>query len=55
MAGDFKVYKKEDNQLYFTPYGKEDMVFAYFRNDLELVEQPNLHPVFAQILKPFMP
>lgn len=55
MAGDFKVYKKDDNQLYFTPYGKEEMVFYYFRNDLELVEKPNIHQVFAKILKPFMP
>lgn len=28
------VYKKEDGQLYFTPYGKEDRVFAYFSNDI---------------------
>jgi hypothetical protein len=28
------IYKKEDNQLYFKPYGKEDKVSAYFSNDL---------------------
>ena len=29
-----KIYKKEDGQLYFKPYGKEDRVSAYFANDL---------------------
>lgn len=29
-----KVYKKEDNQLYFTPYSEEDRVSAYFSNDI---------------------
>lgn len=28
------IYKKEDNQLYFKPYGEEDRVSAYFSNDL---------------------
>lgn len=28
------VYKKEDGQLYFKPYGGEDRVSAYFSNDL---------------------
>lgn len=29
-----QIYKKEDGQLYFKPYGEEDMVSAYFSNDL---------------------
>jgi len=29
-----KVYKKDDGQLYFTPYGKEDRVSAFFKTDL---------------------
>jgi hypothetical protein len=28
------IYKKEDNQLYFKPYGKEHRVSTYFSNDL---------------------
>lgn len=35
-AGVHKVYKKEDGQLYFKPYGKEDKVSNYFSNDLIL-------------------
>ena len=32
------VYKKEDGQLYFKPYGKEDRVSAYFKNDLVKID-----------------
>jgi hypothetical protein len=32
--GVHKIYKKEDGQLYFKPYGEEDMVCAYFSNDI---------------------
>lgn len=32
--GVHQIYKKEDGQLYFKPYGKEDMVCAYFSNDI---------------------
>jgi hypothetical protein len=32
--GVHKIYKKDDNQLYFAPYGEEDMVSAYFSNDI---------------------
>lgn len=32
-AGEHKIYQK-DNQLYFTPYGREDKVCDYFSNDL---------------------
>lgn len=28
------IYKKDDGQLYFKPYGEEDMVSAYFSNDM---------------------
>lgn len=28
------IYKKEDNQLYFAPYGEEDKVSSYFSNDM---------------------
>lgn len=31
--GEHKIYVK-DNQLYFKPYGKENMVSEYFSNDL---------------------
>lgn len=33
-AGLHKVYKKEDGQLYFKPYGKEDLVCDFFSNDM---------------------
>jgi len=32
--GVHQIYKKEDNQLYFKPYGEEDMVSSYFSNDM---------------------
>lgn len=32
--GPHQIYKKEDGQLYFKPYGKEDRVCAYFSNDI---------------------
>lgn len=32
--GEHEIYKKEDDQLYFKPYGKEDRVSAYFSNDM---------------------
>lgn len=32
--GEHEIYKKEDDQLYFKPYGKEDRVCAYFSNDM---------------------
>jgi hypothetical protein len=34
MDGEQTIYKKEDGQLYFKPYGKEDKVSAYFSNDM---------------------
>ena len=34
MDGEHTIYKKEDGQLYFKPYGKEDKVSAYFSNDM---------------------
>jgi len=34
--GVHQVYKKEDGQLYFKPYGKEDRVSTYFSNDMVL-------------------
>lgn len=37
-AGKFTVFKKEDGQLYFTPYGKEERVSSYFSNDIIKVE-----------------
>jgi|GEM_PF-968546 hypothetical protein len=39
--GVHKVYKKDDNQLYFKPYGKEDRVSAYFSNDMVVVTEEN--------------
>ena len=33
------VYKKEDGNLYFNPYGKEELVNDYFSNDLILTER----------------
>ena len=32
--GVYQVYKKEDGQLYFKPYGREDRVSDYFSNDM---------------------
>jgi hypothetical protein len=32
-----KVYRKEDGQLYFNPYGEEERVSNYFSNDLILI------------------
>lgn len=32
--GVHQIYKKDDGQLYFAPYGEEDMVSAYFSNDI---------------------
>jgi hypothetical protein len=32
--GVHQIYKKEDGELYFKPYGKEDMVSSYFSNDM---------------------
>jgi hypothetical protein len=35
--GVHKVYRKEDSQLYFKPYGEEERVSNYFSNDLILI------------------
>ena len=32
--GVHQIYKKEDGELYFKPYGEEDMVSSYFSNDM---------------------
>lgn len=32
--GVHQIYTKENGQLYFKPYGKEDLVYVYFSNDL---------------------
>jgi hypothetical protein len=32
--GVHQIYKKDDGQLYFKPYGEEDRVSAYFSNDI---------------------
>jgi len=34
IDGKHEIYEKEDGQLYFKPYGTEDLVSAYFSNDL---------------------
>jgi hypothetical protein len=34
IDGIHKVYLKEDGELYFSPYGKEDLVSSYFSSDL---------------------
>ncbi|MCG9911057.1 MAG: hypothetical protein MH137_07120 [Flavobacteriales bacterium] len=34
-----KFYRKSDGELYFNPYGKEEKVSAYFKNDLIKVNQ----------------
>jgi hypothetical protein len=41
MDGEQTIYKKEDGQLYFKPYGKEDKVSAYFSNDMIKVDRRN--------------
>jgi hypothetical protein len=33
-AGEHRIYMKSDGQLWFKPYGKEDLVSAYFSNDM---------------------
>lgn len=58
--GVHQIYKKEDGQLYFKPYGEEDMVSAYFSNDIakcdkdgrwinndcyEDIEEPTQYPI----------
>jgi hypothetical protein len=37
--GVHQVYKKDDGQLYFKPYGEEDKVSAYFSNDMVLCDE----------------
>ena len=34
-----KVYKKEDGQLYFKPYGLEERVSSYYRGDMILCNE----------------
>jgi hypothetical protein len=58
--GVHQIYKKDDNQLYFAPYGEEDRVSAYFSNDIakcdkdgcwinndryEDIEEPKKYPI----------
>lgn len=38
-CGEHKIYKKEDGELYFKPYGIEEKVGDYFSNDLIKVEE----------------
>ncbi len=40
-----KVYKKDDGQLYFKPYGEEDRVSAYFMNDLINASKENTNKI----------
>tara|TARA_R100000908_G_C3751806_1_gene146339 strand:- start:236 stop:595 length:360 start_codon:yes stop_codon:yes gene_type:complete len=37
--GTHKVYKKEDGQLYFKPYGLEERVSSYYRGDMILCNE----------------
>jgi len=39
MDGEHEIYKKENGQLYFKPYGKEDRVCTYFSNDMIKVKR----------------
>lgn len=34
QSGVHEIFKKEDGQLYFSPYGKEERVSSYFSNDI---------------------
>jgi predicted house-cleaning noncanonical NTP pyrophosphatase (MazG superfamily) len=34
QVGVHKIFKKEDGQLYFSPYEKEERVSSYFQNDI---------------------
>lgn len=43
-AGHHTIYEKEDGILYFAPYGNEEKVNAYFRNDIIKVEKDCLKP-----------
>lgn len=38
-SGKHQIYKKEDGQLYFKPYGEEELVYTYFANDIEKVDK----------------
>jgi len=33
-AGEFKIFKKDDGELYFNPYGKDEKVHLYFSNEI---------------------
>ena len=33
-----EVYSKDDGQLYFTPYGKEELVNEYFSDDMNIID-----------------
>lgn len=40
--GIHQVYKKDDGQLYFKPYGEEDRVSAYFSNDIVILPNSDI-------------
>jgi len=46
-------YKIKTGQLYFTPYGNDDRVSAYFKNDLDKIDkilnESHLHLPFSPI------
>jgi hypothetical protein len=46
MSGLHNIYKKEDDgQLYFKPYGKEERVHTYFRNDMIKIDGKRIDPI----------
>lgn len=38
-VGPRKIFEKEDGQLYFTPYGKDELVYTYFSNGMVKCDQ----------------
>ena len=43
-SGKHKIYKKEDGQLYFKPYGREDRVSDYFSDDMIKCDDDTVKP-----------
>jgi len=39
LDGEQVIYTKEDGQLYFKPYGRENKVWEYFSRDMIKVEK----------------
>jgi hypothetical protein len=49
-SGKHKIYKKEDGQLYFKPYGREDRVSDYFSDDMIKCDDDTVKPDVIHII-----